>query len=175
MSPAYTPTAALAHLPPWLWGHDVLGYASGAQLKVRPKDAATHLWRIHTLERYEKRTPHLVRLIEIAAPNGPANFDRLERLPAMPVEVPVASQVPTPVRHQPVANDADLLARFNWLHVSPALTSDADFIAVARSGFQDLRELTRPDGGACFPDAAAYFMRFDSAVNWRTGLARVLR
>ncbi|WP_369223449.1 hypothetical protein AB5J52_21115 [Streptomyces sp. R39] len=78
----HTGTTAVAKIPPWLYGSDILGYAEAAQLKLRSVDASQFLWRIEALERYQRRTAHLVERIEIAAPGAPAQWEALNRLPA---------------------------------------------------------------------------------------------
>ncbi|MES4833677.1 hypothetical protein ABVB25_42200, partial [Streptomyces anthocyanicus] len=166
----------MAKIPPWLYGSDILGYAEAAQLKLRPVDASQFLWRIEALERFQRRTAHLVERIEIAAPGAPARWEALNRLPASRVGNTVPPEQVASMHRTLVEDSAEdnVLAKLNWLQGSLTLAPDDQFTEAARSAFESLRAVTTDEGDQLFPDLAAYFIRFDQALNWRTGLARVM-
>jgi hypothetical protein len=141
---------------------------------MRPVDVSEYRWRIEALERYEGRSAHLVRCIEIAAPGIPARWERLNQLPASPVGNPVTQQQVAQKRRELVDNTDDVLSKLNWLHMSLTLASDEDFATAARSGFESLREVTTPEGKPFFPGMAAHFIHFDQALNWRAVFARMM-
>lgn len=169
-------TGAAARIPPWLWGNNVLGYATEAQLKFHPVDVSELHWRIESVERYEHRAARLVERIEIAAPGGPAHWELLNSLPASPVGPTATQQQVEAKRRELVENttEDDIQARLNWLHTSLTLAPDPDFVTAARGAYESLRDVTHPDGTPLFPDLAAYFIRFDKALTWRAGFARVM-
>ena len=168
-------TAAVTRIPPWLSGHDVLGYAKQAQLKFDPVDLTQYSWRIEALERHEHRSPRLIELIEVAAPGAPARWETLSALPMSPVINGLTAQQLAQKREQLLAgSDGGILPRLNWLHLSLSLAPDTDFIEAARGAFETLSQATTADDEPFFPELAAYFIRFDQALNWRTGFARVM-
>ena len=171
-----TGAAALAKIPPWLYGGDILGYARSAQLKLRPVDASPFLWRVEALERYERRTAHLVERIEIAAPGAPARWEILKQLPASPVSNTVPPEVVARLRRKLVEDAAedDVLSKLNWLHASMTLAPDDQFTEAAFNAFESLRAVNTAEGNPLFPNLAASFIRFDQALNWRATLARVM-
>ena len=173
---ANTTSGAAARIPPWLWGNDVLGYAAEAQLKFHPVDVADLRWRIEALERYQHGTAHLVERIEIAAPGAQPRWDLLDSLPPSPVGPTATQEQVEAKRRELVENttDGDIQARLNWLHMSLTLAPDPDFVAAARGAYETLRDVTGSDGTPLFPDLAAYFIRFDKALTWRAGFARVM-
>ncbi|MFC1407376.1 MULTISPECIES: hypothetical protein [Streptacidiphilus] len=168
--------AVQAKLPPWLWGNDILGFAHTAQLKITPVDVDKQRWSVQALERHEHRTARLVRLIEIAPPGGGPQWERLRRLPASRVPNTVSPELVAHKRHELVESTSpeNLLARLNWLHMSLTLARDEEFISAADSAFQSLKSVQTDEAKPLFPDLAAYFVSFDPAVSWRSGLARVL-
>ncbi|WP_405972901.1 hypothetical protein OG496_28335 [Streptomyces sp. NBC_00988] len=176
MNRNHTASTAVGKIPSWLYGGDILGYAREAQLKVRPVDIGQFSWRIQALERYERRTARLVDRIEIAGPGAPGRWDVLNQLPASRVGNTVPPQLVERLRRQLVEDTAedDFLAKFNWLRASMTLAKDNEFIEAARSAFESLRSVRTVEGEPFFPDLAASFIRFDQALSWRTGLARVM-
>lgn len=172
MNSSHTTTAAEAKIPPWLWGNDILGYARAAQLKLHPVDASEYRWRVEALEHYESRTAHLVELVEIAAPGAQARWEYLNQLPTSSVRPTVLPEL-VAEKYRELA-EGDVVAKLNWLHMSMMLAPDEHFIEAARSAFDSLRTVTTSEGKPFFPDLAAYFIRFDKAVNWRAGLARLM-
>lgn len=159
-----------------MYGGDVLGYAREAQLKLRPVDLSQFRWRLQALERYERRTAHLVDRIEIAGPGAPARWEVLNQLPASRVPNTVPPEVVARLRRQLVEDAAedDVLAKLNWLHASMTLAPDNQFIEAARNAFDSLRAVSTAEGEPFFPELAASFIRFDKALSWRAGLARVM-
>ncbi|MEU9466943.1 hypothetical protein AB0D78_09855 [Streptomyces avermitilis] len=176
MNRRHAGTAAAAKIPSWLFGGDILGYAREAQLKLRPVDIPEFRWRMEALERYERRTAHLVERIEIAGPGAPARWEVLNQLPASRVGNTVPPELVAGLRRKLVEDTAedDVLSKLNWLHASMTLAKDDQFIEAACSAYESLRAVNTSEGTPLFPDLAASFIRFDQALTWRAGLARVM-
>lgn len=165
-------TGAAARIPPWLSGHDVLGFAATAQLKFHPVDVATQRWRIEALERYERRSARLVELIEIAAPGDTPRWEALEALPFSQVGPTLTPEQLQRKRDELVNGDSQ--AWLNWIHMSLMLAPNEDFVAAARGAYESLQESGSAENGPMFPDLAAYFIRFDQALTWREAFTRVM-
>lgn len=176
MTSTSTTTGATAQVPRWLWDHNILGFAAVAQLKFHPVDLPDFRWRIESLENYEHRAPHLVRLIEVAAPGGPAYWELLDRLPAASVSPTIPPQRVADKRRELVedASPDDVMGGLNWLHMSLILAPNDQFVQAARSAYESLQDFLTPDGEVLFPDLAAYFVRFDQALTLRAGFPRVM-
>lgn len=171
-----TTTGATAQVPPWLWDHNILGFAATAELKFHPFDLSDFRWRIESLESYEHRAPHLVRVIEVAAPGGAPRWEALDRLPASPVAHTVPPQR-VAAKHRELVEETsteDIMSRLNWLHMSLTFAPDDQFVQAARSAYESLRDCTGSDGKPLFPDLAAYFIRFDQALTWRAAFPRIM-
>lgn len=168
-------TGAATRIPPWLSGRDVLGYANQAQLKFHAVDLAEYRWRIEAQERHERRAPRLVELIEVAAPGAPARWEALNNLPSSSVPNTTTPEQLAQKRAELLKGaDGSILPALNWLHLSMTLTSDKEFIEAARGAFETLQQAAIGNNEPFFPELAAYFIRFDQALNWRAGFARVM-
>lgn len=171
-----TSQAAGVQLPPWLWGNNILGFAAEAQLKAHPVDLEDFQWRLEALERYEHRAPHLVRLIEVAAPGADARWDVLAGLPATTVQPKIPPQRMAELKQNLLEDTPaeDLVAKLQWFRLSLTLAPDANFVEAAQAAHEFLRNITTSAGDPFFPDLAAYFIRFDEALTKRAVLTRVL-
>lgn len=169
-------TTAGVQLPPWFWGNNILRFAAEAQLKAHPVNLDEYRWRIEALERYEHRMPNLVRLIEVAAPGAPANWDLLHRLPTASVQAPISPEQLAKLRRELVeeAPADDLIGKLYWFHLILTCAPDAQFIGAAQAAHEFLSDIRTSAGEPFFPDLAAYFIRFDEALTKRAALPRVL-
>jgi hypothetical protein len=168
-------SGAVALIPPWLNGYDVLAYAHEAGLKFHPIDAAAYRWRIETVEQYERRPARLVEVLSVAVPGASPNWRVLETLPPSEVPPPLSVEVVAQKRRELIEQrPGDIVALLNWIGITITAAPDENIIDAVRGAYEALRDAAAPESGPFFPDLAVKFIRFDRALSKRAGLARVL-
>ena len=93
-------------LPGWLAGHDVLGYANQAKLKFHGVDASQLAWDVETLERYERRSPRLVEVVDVAGPEGRASWEMIANLPGLDSSADPAAVLRERIASSPAAQSS---------------------------------------------------------------------
>ena len=167
---------AEVRLPPWLNGHDIIGFAKEAQLKLHPVDAAAFRWDIETLEHYESRPARLFELVEVAKSGASPNWSLLENLPASVATHSVDAATLSSERERLLGGGGapNLVKIAAWVKLSTTAAADSDLIAAVQGGYESLRALPVEGGGSAFPDLAVHFARCDQALARRAALTRVL-
>ena len=162
-------------LPPWLGGHDILGYAAEAGLKATAVNASEFRWRLETRERYERRGPGLVTIRELTGDGQRANWGALRAIPDPGLAAPLSRQQLFAERDRIIGDrPGDFTALVSALK---GVVSTIDHNAMpdaAREGYESLKNLTDQQQGPLFPDLSARFIGVSLSLQKRLALGRVL-
>lgn len=166
---------ARVQLPPWLFGHDILGFAREAQLALHPVDASAYRWEVETLENYEHRSPHLLEVAPIVSAGGLTNWAVLHNLPLSGLSHEVDASMLANERERLVGGGArSFVAMAAWVKLSTVACPDGELVSAVQSAYESLRTLGTEAGSSQFPNIALHLVRWEEALRLRAALARVL-
>jgi len=162
-------------LPPWLGGNDIYRSAEEAGLKATPVDASSYRWQLQTRESYERRSPRLTTIEELAGLGQPPHWDKLRAVVNPGVTSALSREGLFAERDRIVSErPGDFAAYAAALKLVVSTIDHAGMRGAAREGYESLASLVDPTGGPLFPGLRARFIRVSPALTRRLAIARLV-